>query len=92
LKIALYTGGILLVIAGLIFIGVNWTRIPGPVKFAILLAVTGLMYLGGALLCKRPRLRMGGIALLAIASGFLPLNIAVLQLYVFRPWDDDRGG
>ena len=47
IKIALYAGGLLLVIAGLIFIGVNWTRIPGPAKFAITLMFTGLMYLGG---------------------------------------------
>ena len=43
IKIALYTGGLLLVLAGLIFIGVNWTRIPGPGKFAITLLITGLM-------------------------------------------------
>ena len=29
IKLALYSGGLLLVIAGIIFIGVNWTRIPG---------------------------------------------------------------
>lgn len=85
IKFALYSGALLLVIAGLIFIGVNWTRIPGPGKFAITLLVTGLMYLGGNLLFKREAYRLGGVALLAIASGFLALNFAVLQLYVFGP-------
>jgi len=91
IKFALYTGGLLLVIAGLIFVGANWARIPGPVKFAILLAITAGMYLGGALLYKRPSLRLGGVALLAIASGFFLLDFAVLQIYVFRDLGlDDR--
>jgi len=85
IKIALYSGGLLLVLAGLIFIGVNWTRIPGPGKFAITLLVTGLMYLGGYLLYQRPAYRIGGVALLGIASGFLTLNFAVLQIYVLGP-------
>jgi len=85
IKIALYAGGLLLVLAGLIFIGVNWTRIPGPGKFAITLMVTGLMYLGGYLLFQRPAYKIGGIALIAIASGFLALNFAVLQIYVLGP-------
>jgi len=85
IKFALYGGGLLLVIAGIIFIGVNWTRIPGPGKFAITLLVTGLMYLGGYLLFQRPAYRIGGVALLAIASGFLTLNFAVLQIYVMGP-------
>lgn len=85
IKLALYTGGLLLVLAGLIFIGVNWTRIPGPWKFAITLMVTGLMYLGGYLLFLRPVYKIGGIALIAIASGFLALNFAVLQIYVLGP-------
>ena len=85
IKLALYVGGALLVIAGIIFVGVNWTRIPGPGKFAITLLATGLMYLGGFLLFNRPAYRIGGVALLAVASGFLTLNFAVLQLYVMGP-------
>jgi hypothetical protein len=83
IKIALYSGGALLVLAGLIFVGVNWARIPGPAKFAITLMVTGLMYLGGYLLFQRPTLRLGGVALLGIGSGFVPLNFVVLQIYIF---------
>lgn len=85
IKIALYSGGLLLLIAGIIFIGVNWTRIPGPGKFAITLLVTGLMYLGGFLLFQRPAYRIGGVALLGVASGFFVLNFAVLQIYVLGP-------
>jgi len=85
IKIALYSGGLLLVLAGLIFIGVNWTRIPGPGKFAITSLVTGLMYLGGYLLFQREAYRIGGVALLGVASGFLTLNFAVLQSYVLGP-------
>jgi hypothetical protein len=85
IKIALYSGGLLLLIAGIIFIGVNWTRIPGPGKFAITLMITGLMYLGGYLLIQRPAYRIGGVALLGIASGFFVLNFAVLQIYVMGP-------
>jgi hypothetical protein len=85
IKIALYSGGLLLLIAGIIFIGVNWTRIPGAGKFAITLMVTGLMYLGGFLLFQRPAYRIGGVALLGIASGFFVLNFAVLQIYVLGP-------
>ncbi len=83
IKIALYSGGVLLVLAGLVFVGVNWARIPGPAKFAITLMVTGLMYLGGYLLYQRPALRLGGIALLGVGSGFVPLNFVVLQIYIF---------
>lgn len=81
IKLALYSGGTLLVIAGLIFVGVNWRWLSGPVKFGTTLMITGLLYLGGYLLFKRPYLRLGGIALLAVASGFLPLNFVVLQIY-----------
>ncbi len=83
IKIALYSGGLLLVLAGLIFVGVNWARIPGPAKFAITLMVTGLLYLGGYLLFQRPALKLGGVALLGVASGFVPLNFVVLQIYIF---------
>lgn len=85
IKTALYGGAGLLILAGLIFIGINWTRIPGPGKFAITLLITGLTYLGGFLLFQRPALKLGGNALLLIASGFLALNFAVLQIYVFGP-------
>ena len=83
IKFALYSGGSLLVLAGLIFVGVNWARIPGSVKFAITLMVTGLMYLGGYLLFQRPTRRLGGVALLSVGSGFVPLNFVVLQIYIF---------
>jgi len=82
IKIALYSGALLLVLAGLIFVGVNWVYFSGPIKFAITLMFTGLMYLGGYLLFQRPMLKLGGVALLGVASGFLPLNFAVLQIYV----------
>ena len=85
IKFALYSGGALLVLAGLIFVGVNWTRIPGPAKFAITLLITGLMYLGGYLLFQRPLLKLGGVALLGVASGFIPLNFVVLHIYIFGP-------
>jgi hypothetical protein len=85
IKIALYTGGLLLLLAGVIFIGVNWARLPGLAKFSVTLTVTGLSYLGGSLLHRRPMLRLGGVALLAVASGFLALNFAVLQIYVLEP-------
>lgn len=83
IKIALYSGGMLLVLAGLIFVSVNWGNISGPAKFAVTLLVTGLMYLGGYTLFKRQSLRLGGIALLGIGSGFVPLNFVVLQIYIF---------
>ena len=85
IKIALYSGAALLVVAGLIFIGVSWGRMPGPAKFAITVMVTGLMYLGGYLLFRRPALRIGGIALLGVASGFVIVNFAILQLHVLGP-------
>ena len=84
IKIALYTGGLLLIIAGLIFVGANWSRMAGWAKFGILVAITAGMYVGGALLFKRRNLRLGGVALLAIASGFLLLDCVVLQIYEFR--------
>jgi hypothetical protein len=85
IKIALYSGAAMLVVAGLIFVGVSWGRMPGPAKFAITVMVTGLMYLGGYLLFRRPSFRIGGIALLGVASGFVIVNFAILQLYVLGP-------
>ena len=85
IKIALYSGGALLVLSGLIFVGVNWARIPGPAKFAITFMITGLMYLAGYLLYQRPALKLGGVAVLGVASGFVPLNFVVLQIYIFGP-------
>ncbi len=84
IKIALYSGGSLLVIAGLIFVSVNWRWLSGPLKFTITLSITGLMFLGGFLLFRRPSFRLGGVALLAVACGFFPLNFAVLQIYIFE--------
>jgi hypothetical protein len=85
IKLALYVGGFLLFIAGAIFVGVNWGRIPGPAKFAITLMITGLTYLGGFLLFQSEAYRIAGVALLGLASGFLALNFAVLQHYVMGP-------
>src|SRR4029078_8734252 len=39
-------------------------------------------------LFQRPMLKLGGVALLGVASGFLPLNFAVLQIYVFSTLDE----
>lgn len=85
IKIALYSGAVLLVLAGIIFIGVNWTRFSGGLKFAITSLVTALTYFGGYLLYKRPALKLGGNALFGIAGGFFALNFGVLHIYVLRP-------
>jgi len=85
IKIALYGGAVLLVMAGIIFIGSRWGQLGGPAKFGVMLLATGLLYLGGYLLYQRQALRLGGVAILGVASGFLPLNFAVLQIYVLRP-------
>jgi hypothetical protein len=85
IKVALYSGAVLLVLAGIIFIGSKWGELGGPAKFGVMLLATGLVYLGGYLLYQRPALRPGGIAVLGVASGFLPLNFAVLQIYVLGP-------
>lgn len=85
IKIALYSGGVLLVLAGLVFVGINWERLTGALKIAVTLLITALMYAGGALLFRRPLLKLGGVALLGVASGFAPLNFAVLQIYVVDP-------
>lgn len=82
IKLALYSGGALLILAGLIFIGVNWEYLPGLAKLGVTLVLTAALYVGGALLFRRSALRIGGVALLAIASAFVPLNFAVLQIYV----------
>lgn len=85
IKIALYSGAILLVLAGIIFVGSRWGVLPGPAKFAVTLLITGLFYLGGYSLYQRLSLWLGGIAVIGVASGFLPLNFAVLQIYVLAP-------
>ncbi len=87
IKLALYSGGFLLMLAGLIFAGVNWAYLSGLAKLGVTLAVTLGMYAGGIVLFKRPNLKIGGTALLAIASGFLSLNFAVIHLYI----TDERG-
>ena len=82
IKTALYSGAFLLILAGLIFVGANWARIPWQGKFAVTLAVTAMMCAGGfALLLRSKTLRIGGIALIAISAGFAPLNPYVLQRY-----------
>lgn len=82
IKLALYSGGFLLLLAGLIFVGVRWAYLPGIAKLGVTLAVTLAMYAGGVILFRRPSLKVGGTALLAIASGFLPLNFVVTHLYL----------
>ena len=85
IKVALYSGAVLLVIAGIIFVGKNWADFPGLVQFAVTLFVTVSMYLGGYWLFKKPALQLGGNALIGIASGFMVLNFAVLQIGVLGP-------
>ncbi|UCC54413.1 MAG: hypothetical protein JSV68_10685 [Anaerolineaceae bacterium] len=85
IKFALYGGGVLLFIAGIIFVGINWARLSGPIKFAVTLLITGLTFLGGYLLHKQPAYRLGGTALIGLACAFLTLNFAVLQIYVTGP-------
>jgi hypothetical protein len=85
IKIALYSGAVLLVLAGIIFIGVNWVRFSGWLKFAITSLITLLTYFSGYQLFKRPALKLGGNALFGIAGGFFALNFGVLQIYVLGP-------
>lgn len=85
IKIALYSGAVLLVLGGIIFVGSRWGQFGGPQKLAVVLLATGLFYLGGYLLYQWRGLRLGGIAVLGVASGFLPLNFAVLQIYLLGP-------
>lgn len=82
IKLALYAGGFLLLLAGLIFVTVNWAYLPGIAKLGVTLAVTLVMYAGGFALFNRPSLKIGGAALLAIGSSFLPLNFVVTHLYL----------
>jgi hypothetical protein len=85
IKFALYTGAFLLLLAGTVFVRSHWGEMPGESKFAILLLVTGLLYLCGYWLFQDQRMRLGGIALIGLASGFAPLNFAILQIYVLGP-------
>lgn len=71
-----------LALPGLIFATVNWAYMPGIAKLGVTLAVTLVMYAGGFVLFNRPSLKIGGVALLAIGSSFLPLNFVVTHLYV----------
>ena len=87
IKIALYSGGFLLVLAGLIFLGTNWTRLPAIVRFGFIAGTTMSMYLGGYLLWKRPLLRLGSLVLISIASFFVPLTFAALHLYLLEPFN-----
>ena len=87
IKFALYAGGFLLVLAGLIFIGASWANLPAAAKLLVTLSVTGLMYGGGFALFRHSKLRPGGLALLGVASGFVPLNFVVLHIYLL----DGRG-
>ncbi|MBI5714464.1 MAG: hypothetical protein HZC38_13735 [Chloroflexi bacterium] len=78
IKIALYLGGLLLLLAGLIFVGINWTYFSAPIKF-IITDIAGYMML------QRKALKIGGLALVGLASGFVPLNFVVLQIYMLAP-------
>lgn len=84
IKLALYSGGFLLVLTGLIFIGATWSIMPGLLKLSVTGAFTGVMYGTGALLFRWQRLRIGGVALLAVAGGFAPLNLVVLHVYLLQ--------
>lgn len=84
IKIALYSGGFLLVLAGFIFLGTNWTRLPKVVRFGVVATTTASMYVGGFLLWKRPLLRLGSFVLVSIASFFVPITFAALHLYLLQ--------
>ncbi len=84
IKLALYGGGFLLVLAGLIFIGATWSKLPMLIKLLVTLTISGVMYSGGLLLLQLPKLRTGGLALLGVASGFIPLNFIVLHIYLLK--------
>ena len=86
IKLALYSGGLLLIPLRVDFRGhqldpgfpalANWPLPwPSPRRCT----------LGGFWLHRRPAYRVGGVALLTIASGFLSLNFLVAQSYIFGP-------
>ncbi len=85
IKIALYLGGLLLLLAGLIFVGVNWSYFPAPIKFILIASITFFTYIAGYMMLQRQALKLGGLALVGLASGFVPLNFVVLQIYVLGP-------
>lgn len=84
IKFALYSGGLLFVFAGLIFIGLNWDKLNGALKLIVTVLVTGFLYASGLFLMSRKFLKFGGVALLSIASSFIPINFAVLQIYIAK--------
>jgi hypothetical protein len=85
IKIALYLGGLLLLLAGLIFVGVNWSYFAAPIKFILIASLTFFTYLAGNMMFQHKGLKIGGLALVGLASGFVPLNFVVLQIYVLGP-------
>ncbi len=89
IKSALYSGAFLLILAGMIFVGANWGRLAWTTKLAVIAAQTIFMtILGLRLLRQSASLRIGGLALTAVAAGFAPLNTWLIQHYWLRPtWD-----
>ncbi|MGB1249800.1 MAG: SCO7613 C-terminal domain-containing membrane protein [Candidatus Promineifilaceae bacterium] len=83
IKSAIYSGAALFILAGFIFVGANWSRLPGVGKLAVTLVATTLTCRAGfSLMMRSKTLRIGGLALLGISAGFAPLNPYVVDAYL----------
>ncbi len=92
LKMILYSGAFLLVLAGIVFVQTQWAMLQAWQKVSVTMGMTVLTYGSGVLLARRSSsLRVGALALLGVAAGFAPLNFVLLDMLdVIPPTIDPR--
>ncbi len=85
IRLLLYGGAVLFVIAAAIFVATQWERMSPPLKFSIVFFLNGGIYLLGYLFWSNRAMRLAGTVLLAVASAFVPLNAVVLYSGILAP-------
>lgn len=91
-KVLLYLGALIVILAGLTYVSINWTQWTPASRIAAIFVPMALSYILGIIVWKKPQLQIQSRAFVLIGGLLFPLFIAVTfrQLHLFASPESDN--